>query len=114
MRPTCSNGNVYSIDKPAHLHAGGLIGLQCNSIQGVEFEGVAKPLDNLTAGVSYDYTDAKYRNYQSANASGPPTVYSGNRIPYVARDQWRVFANWERPLQSGRGVITLGATRNAG
>jgi len=41
MRPTCSNGNVYSIDKPAHLHAGGLIGLQCNSIQGVEFEGNA-------------------------------------------------------------------------
>ena len=78
-------------------------------IQGVEFEGVAKLLDSLTAGVSYDYTDAKYRNYQSANASGPPTVYSGNRIPYVARDQWHVFANWERPLESGRGVITLGA-----
>jgi iron complex outermembrane recepter protein len=78
-------------------------------IQGVEFEGVAKPLDSLTAGVSYDYTDAKYRNYQSANASGPPAVYSGNRIPYVARDQWHLFADVEAPLGSGRGVITLGA-----
>jgi hypothetical protein len=70
-------------------------------------EGAAKPPGNLKVGVSYDYTVAKYRNYQSANGCAPPTVCSGNRIPYAA--EWRLFADLERPLESRRGVITLGA-----
>jgi len=78
-------------------------------IQGVEFEGTLLPTDGVTLGVSYNYTDAKYKDYESANASGPPTVYSGNRVPYVAKSQLHLSADLSWPLQANRGAVDLGA-----
>ncbi|MGE0188787.1 MAG: TonB-dependent receptor [Steroidobacteraceae bacterium] len=78
-------------------------------IQGVELEGTFLPTDGVTLGASYNYTDAKYDNFVSANDKGELTVYSGNQIPYVAKNQLHLSASLSRPLGSDRGVVEFGA-----
>jgi iron complex outermembrane receptor protein len=72
-------------------------------VQGVELDGAVAPTSWLTLGVNYSYTDAKYLQYVSANNSGPPSVYTGNQLPYVAKNQGNVSATITQLLSSGRG-----------
>ena len=59
-------------------------------IPGVEVDSTLAPTNWLTLHASYAYTDAYYSNFLSINPGAPPTVYSGNQIPYTARQQWDV------------------------
>jgi iron complex outermembrane recepter protein len=74
-------------------------------VQGVEVDGAFAPTSWLTLGANYSYTDAKYLQYVSANDSGPPTVYTGNQLPYVAKNQGNVSMTITEPVGSARGTI---------
>ena len=74
-------------------------------VQGVEVDAAFRPVEWLTLGGNYSYTDAKYTQYLSQNPSGPPTVYTGNTLPYVAKNQLNLSAAVSHSLPGGRGVV---------
>jgi outer membrane receptor protein involved in Fe transport len=53
-------------------------------VRGSEIEVEMLPIDWLTLGLSYSYTDAKYRSYLVPNAPpAPPTDNAGHTIPFT-------------------------------
>ncbi|NWG52856.1 MAG: TonB-dependent receptor [Hydrogenophilaceae bacterium] len=76
-------------------------------VQGLELELLAVPVDALTLGFNYAYTDAVYNDYRGCatytvtNPAPPPATLtvpwdcSGNRIPFVPENSFNVFAQYE-------------------
>jgi iron complex outermembrane receptor protein len=79
-------------------------------VRGSELEVEMLPIEWLTLGLSYSYTDAKYRSYLIPNAPpDPPTDNSGHTIPFTPRNaaNFRAEAHFGAP--GGAGKIRIGA-----
>jgi iron complex outermembrane receptor protein len=78
-------------------------------VRGSELEVEMLPIDWLTLGLSYSYTDAKYRSYLIPNAPpSPPTDNSGHTIPFTPRNAANVRAETHFGAPRG-GKIRIGA-----
>ncbi len=68
------------------------------------------PVEWLTLGLSYSYTDAKYRSYLVPNAPpAPPTDNSGHTIPFTPRNAANFRAETHFGAPGGTGKIRIGA-----
>jgi iron complex outermembrane receptor protein len=78
-------------------------------VRGSELEVEMLPIDWLTLGLSYSYTDAKYRSYLIPNAPpSPPTDNSGHTIPFTPRNAANLRAETHFGAPRG-GKIRIGA-----
>lgn len=71
--------------------------------KGVELELLGRPVDGLTLGVNYAYTDAIYKSFTGcAGSAAVPVDCSGNPIPFVPKNSWSVSAQyaWTLPNES--------------
>lgn len=80
-------------------NAGGIL------VKGIEVETVAAPIDGLTVGINYAYTDAVYSSFTGCTATGVDC--SGNPVPFVPKNDLKVFANYTFDI--GAGSLTLHA-----
>jgi iron complex outermembrane receptor protein len=79
-------------------------------VRGGELEIEMLPVEWLTLGLSYSYTDAKYRSYLVPNAPpDPPTDNSGHTIPFTPRNAANVRAETHFGAPGGAGKIRIGA-----
>jgi iron complex outermembrane receptor protein len=79
-------------------------------VRGGEIEVEMLPIEWLTLGVSYSYTDAKYRSYLVPNAPpDPPTDNSGHTIPFTPRNAANFRAETHFAAPGGAGNIRIGA-----
>jgi iron complex outermembrane receptor protein len=79
-------------------------------VSGSELELEMLPIEWLTLGLSYSYSDAKYRSYLVPNPPPtPPTDDSGHTIPFTPRNaaNFRAEAHFGAP--HGAGQIRIGA-----
>lgn len=71
--------------------------------KGVELELLGSPVDGLTLGANYAYTDAIYKSFTGcAGSAAAPVDCSGNAIPFVPENSWSVSAQyaWTLPNES--------------
>jgi iron complex outermembrane receptor protein len=79
-------------------------------VRGSELEVEMLPVEWLTLGLSYSYTDAKYRSYLIPNAPpAPPTDNSGHTIPFTPRNAANFRAETHFNAPGGAGKIRVGA-----
>jgi len=79
-------------------------------VRGSELEVEMLPIEWLTLGLSYSYTDAKYRSYLVPNAPpAPPTDNSGHTIPFTPRNSANFRAETHFGAPGGAGKIRVGA-----
>jgi len=79
-------------------------------VRGSELEVEMLPVEWLTLGLSYSYTDAKYRSYLVPNAPpAPPTDNSGHTIPFTPRNAANFRAETRFGAPGGAGKIRIGA-----
>jgi len=79
-------------------------------VRGSELEVEMLPVEWLTLGLSYSYTDAKYRSYLVPNAPpAPPTDNSGHTIPFTPRNAANFRAESHFGAPRGAGKIHIGA-----
>jgi iron complex outermembrane receptor protein len=79
-------------------------------VRGGELELEVLPVEWLTLGLSYSYTDAKYRSYLVPNPPpGPPTDNSGHTIPFTPRNAANFSAETHFGAPGGAGKIRIGA-----
>jgi iron complex outermembrane receptor protein len=79
-------------------------------VRGGELEVEMLPVEWLTLGLSYSYTDAKYRSYLVPNAPpAPPTDNSGHTIPFTPRNAANFRAETNFPVPGDAGKIRIGA-----
>jgi iron complex outermembrane receptor protein len=76
-----------------------------SKIPGVEMELQAKPFRWLTLNASYAYSKSRYSDYTDGKSD-----FSGNQIPFDARNQYHLGGelNWPTPALGG-GELRLGA-----
>ena len=74
-------------------------------VKGIEVETVAAPIDGLTVGVNYAYTDAVYTSFIGCAAGG--VNCSGNPVPFTPKNDLKVFINYSFDIASGS--VTLHA-----
>ena len=86
--------------------------------KGAELEVVAKPVEGLSLGLNYAYTDAKYTTYKGCatyaapNPAPPPATVtlswdcSGNRIPFVPKNSVNISAQYEWSL-ANESLMTM-------
>jgi len=68
------------------------------------------PIEWLTLGLSYSYTDAKYRSYLVPNAPpAAPTDNSGHTIPFTPRNAANFRAETHFGVPGDAGTIRIGA-----
>lgn len=78
-------------------------------MKGVEMDFSALPVPWLTVGASFAYLDGRFTNYVINNGPGtPPTVYTGNRIPFAPPRSVTVNAELHFDSPSLRGSINVG------
>ena len=79
-------------------------------VRGSELEVEALPVEWLTLGLSYSYTDAKYRSYLIPNSPpAPPTDNSGHTIPFTPRNSANFRAETHFRAPGSAGKIRIGA-----
>jgi iron complex outermembrane receptor protein len=79
-------------------------------VRGSELEVEMLPIEWLTLGLSYSYTDAKYRSYLVPNPPpAPPTDNSGHTIPFTPRNAANFSAETHFGAPNGAGKIRIGA-----
>ncbi len=79
-------------------------------VRGGELEVEMLPVEWLTLGLSYSYTDAKYRSYLVPNAPpDPPTDNSGHTIPFTPHNAANFRAETHFGAPGGAGKIRIGA-----
>jgi iron complex outermembrane recepter protein len=79
-------------------------------VRGAELEIQALPIDWLNLGLSYSFTDARYRSYLVPNAPpDPPTDNSGHTIPFTPRNAANFSAETHFSAPHGAGKIRIGA-----
>jgi iron complex outermembrane receptor protein len=74
-------------------------------VKGIEVETVAAPIDGLTVGINYAYTDAVYTSFIGCAAGG--VNCSGNPVPFTPKNDLKVFINYSFDIASGS--VTLHA-----
>jgi iron complex outermembrane recepter protein len=82
-------------------NAGGIL------VKGVEVESTFRPLDGLTLGVNYAYTDATYSSFTGCTATGLDC--SGNPVIFVPKNDLKVFVTYVADL-GDNGTLTLTAS----
>ncbi|MDB5706927.1 MAG: TonB-dependent receptor [Sphingomonas bacterium] len=76
------------------------------TVNGVEIEAVAKPASGVRLGANLAYLDAKYKNYTKALGPGNvPFDASGNRLNLSPKWAYTLYAEVERPIGTGKGLI---------
>jgi iron complex outermembrane receptor protein len=79
-------------------------------VRGSELEVEMLPIEWLTLGLAYSYTDAKYRSYLVPNAPpDPPTDNSGHKIPFTPHNALNVSAEVHVRPPGNAGEIRVGA-----
>jgi iron complex outermembrane receptor protein len=84
-------------------------------IKGVEADLAARPAHWLTLGANYTYLHSKFTSYEINNgldANGvplPPTVYTGNKVPFVPSHSVTLSGELHFDAPSVRGRIDVGA-----
>jgi iron complex outermembrane receptor protein len=79
-------------------------------VRGGELEVEMLPVEWLTLGLSYSYTDGKYRSYLIPNAPpSPPTDNSGHTIPFTPHNAANFRAETHFRAPGGAGKIRIGA-----
>jgi iron complex outermembrane receptor protein len=79
-------------------------------VRGSELEVEMLPVEWLTLGLSYSYSDAKYRSYLVPNAPpSPPTDNSGHTIPFTPHNAANFRAETHFRAPAGAGKIRIGA-----
>jgi iron complex outermembrane recepter protein len=78
-------------------------------VDGIESDAKAAVTDWLTVGVKYDYLHTKFTNYVINNGPGvPPTVNTGNKVPFVAPQRVTANAELHFNLRQNRGQVAFG------
>jgi iron complex outermembrane receptor protein len=68
--------------------------------RGFEFSGAYRLYHTLKIGASYSYSDYKFDEFTEPVRVGPTTVNvdrSGNRMPYIPKHQYSLFAHYRHP-----------------
>ena len=85
-------------------------------VQGVEFEGTLVPVQGLTLGLKWVYTDANYNKSDAAAACGSvvttPEFCPLNRIADAPLNQISLDVHYTIPMDQSRGSITMGGSWN--
>jgi iron complex outermembrane receptor protein len=71
-------------------------------VQGLELEASATPIDGLTLGVNYAYTDAFYKEFKGCAAGGVDCT--GNAAPFVPEHDVTVYGSYGFDLDGGSRV----------
>jgi iron complex outermembrane receptor protein len=80
------------------------------TLKGVELELVARATDRLSFEASGSYLDARYDAFTTADPEYPALGVqdlAGRRLPYAPKFQVHVGPEYEQPLGSGLGSLTL-------
>ncbi len=64
--------------------------------KGFEFAGYVSPFDTLRLGVSYSYTDYRFKEF-SEPVFGRNVDRSGNYLPFIPRHQYSLFLHYRHP-----------------
>ena len=75
-------------------------------IKGIEADLTLKPIENLTLGASYSYTDAKYTSVLDVSTGKEIT---GRPFPFLAKHRLNLSANLTVPLADNVGELGFGA-----
>lgn len=78
-------------------NAGGIL------VKGVEVEAVAAPIDGLTLGVNYAYTDASYSSFKGCTATGVDC--SGNPVPFTPKNDLKIYVNYNWDLGENGSLL---------
>jgi iron complex outermembrane receptor protein len=79
------------------------------NIDGIETDAAAAPFPWLTLGLRYDYLHSKFTDYVINNGPGvPPTVNTGNRVPFAAPQVGTASVDLHFDTPSMRGRIAFG------
>ena len=68
-------------------------------VRGVELETVARPIEGLSVGANYAYTDARYRSFTGCAAGNVDC--SGNKVPFVPPNDLKVFVDYTWDMAGG-------------
>jgi iron complex outermembrane receptor protein len=77
------------------------------TIRGAEVELTWTPIDDLTLGSFYTYTDASYDEWNSVGAGGVIVDLSGNRFGYLPEHKAGLSARYRLPLSLQQGDIFI-------
>lgn len=77
-------------------------------VQGVELEMTALPVQWLTLGLNYAYTDAKYIDFRALQDDGSYIDFSGNRLAQTPKHQLHLSAEVSTPWPAVSGSIVFG------
>ncbi len=71
---------------------------------GIEFEGLARPVDELTLNVAFTYLDAQYDSFQNSSIGD----ISGRQVAGVPELAATFAAQWDQELANGHRIIARG------
>jgi iron complex outermembrane receptor protein len=83
-------------------------------IKGIEAEIAARPAHWLTLGANYTYLHSKFTSYEINNGLDgngvplPPTIYTGNKVPFVPSNSVTLSGELHFDAPSLRGHIDVG------
>jgi iron complex outermembrane receptor protein len=82
-----------------------------SNVNGIEVDLAAAPANWLTLGLRYTHLQSEFKQYVINNGPGvPPTVNTGNQVPFVAPNKVTVSAELHFPVPGGdRGRLAVGA-----
>ncbi|WP_040715152.1 TonB-dependent receptor [Caenibius tardaugens] len=75
-------------------------------VKGIEADLTLKPIENLTLGASYSYTDAKYTKVVDAQTGA---IITGHPFAFLAKHRLNLSANLVVPLSDTAGELSFGA-----
>jgi iron complex outermembrane recepter protein len=78
------------------------------SVDGIETDIAAAPVDWLTLGLKYDYLNSKFTKYLINNGGGSFTNYTGNKVPFTPKHRVTASAEFHSNLPNGAGGVAFG------
>jgi iron complex outermembrane recepter protein len=78
------------------------------TVDGIETDVSAAPVNWLTVGVKYDYLHSKFTKYLINNGDGTFTNYSGNKVPFTPTHRVTASAEVHSDLPAGAGMVAFG------
>lgn len=83
------------------------------SIQGLELELQAQPVENLVLSAAYGYTDSEIDSFDGTGGA-EDMLFSGNKVPFNPRHSFNASARYTMALRDGYDLISYVSYRQLG
>lgn len=105
--PECADSTAVSLNY--------IINADKAEVKGLELSANARPADWLTLGVSYAYTDSKFKDFVARDVfpapAGTDRQFGGNRVPLIPKHSVMASASIEAPVSNALdGFATVSGT----